>query len=77
MTYSDFENKYLIQDAIIRNIEIMGEATKNLANEFVNKNANVNWKDIARTRDKVIHFYFGVNLDIFWNIITIGTIMTH
>lgn len=70
MTYNNFEQNSLIQDAVIRNIEIMGEATKNLTNEFLNKYSNINWSDIAQTRDKVIHHYFGINLDIVWDIIS-------
>ena len=56
------------QDAIIRNIEIIGEAVKNLSENFRNHYHDIPWKNIARMRDKLIHHYFGVNVDIVWNI---------
>ncbi len=55
-----------IQDAVIRNIEIIGEATKNVAQSFRVAHPNVPWKGMAGMRDKVIHDYFGVNLEIVW-----------
>jgi len=58
-----------IQDAIIRRIEIIGEAAKNLPTDFRNKYPEVEWGDIIRTRDKITHHYFGVDLDIVWDIV--------
>ena len=57
------------QSAVIRQIEIIGEATKNLPESFRKKYKDVSWADIAKTRDKMIHHYFGVDLDIVWEII--------
>ena len=57
------------QDAIIRRIEIIGEAVKNVSKEFREKNKSIPWEDIAGTRDKLIHHYFGVDLDLTWDII--------
>lgn len=61
-----FLKQSLIQDAIIRNIEIIGEAVKLISNETKVKNANIPWKDIVGMRDKLIHAYFGVDLDAVW-----------
>lgn len=58
------------QDAVIRNLEIIGEATKNLSEGLRVKCVNVPWKNMAGVRDRLIHHYFGVNLDIVWQIIT-------
>ncbi len=58
-----------VQDAIIRRIEILGEAVKNLPDDFRNKHPEVEWSEVVRTRDKIIHHYFGVDLDIIWDII--------
>lgn len=66
--YEDFLQDYKTQDAVIRNIEILGEAVKLLSDEVKEKYTNIPWKDIAGTRDKLIHNYFGVNIDIVWNI---------
>lgn len=70
----DFE-KFLTdtktQDAVVRNIEIIGEAVKNLSDDFRNRYPDVPWKNIAGMRDKLIHHYFGVNIDIIWDIVEI------
>jgi len=60
-----FENREK-QYAILRALEIIGEATKNLSDELKTKNPSVDWKSIAGMRDKLIHAYFGVNLPLVW-----------
>jgi len=60
----------LKQSAIVREIEIIGEASKNISKEFKKRNNKIAWKDIVGTRDIMIHQYFGVDLNIVWNIIT-------
>jgi len=70
----DFNKEKLIsirlnQSAIIREIEIIGEAVKNISENLKEKHHEIEWKDIAGTRDKMIHRYFGVDIDIIWNII--------
>jgi len=60
-----YENKEK-QYAILRALEIIGEATKNLSKELKVKNPEIPWKDIAGMRDKLIHEYFGVNLELVW-----------
>ena len=59
----------LRQSAIVREIEIIGEASKNISADFKNKHNEIPWKGIIGTRDKVIHHYFGINLDVIWEII--------
>lgn len=54
------------QYAVLRGLEIIGEATKNLSRELKKGCSEVNWNDIAGMRDKLIHVYFGVNLPIVW-----------
>ncbi|HID86151.1 MAG TPA: DUF86 domain-containing protein [Anaerolineae bacterium] len=51
------------QDAVIRNLEIIGEATKNLAKDLRERYSDIPWKSMAGVRDRLIHHYFGVNLD--------------
>ena len=68
MDYEEFLQDFKTQDAVIRNIEILGEAAKSLSNETRDKYPDIPWKDIAGTRDRLIHDYFGVNIDIIWDI---------
>ena len=60
-----FRNKEK-QYAVLRALEIIGEATKNLSGELRTKSADVDWKNISGMRDKLIHAYFGVNLPLVW-----------
>lgn len=69
--YDDFVNDYKTQDAIIRNLEVIGEASKQISSDIKGKHQNIPWKMIAGTRDRLIHGYFGVNIDIVWEIVTI------
>ena len=66
LSYEDFLQKIETQDAVVRNFEIIGEAVKNISNNLKAKCNEIQWKEIAGMRDKVIHFYFGVNWDIVW-----------
>jgi uncharacterized protein with HEPN domain len=65
--YKDFMNDHLIQDGVIRQIEIIGEATKRLSAEIRIRYVGIPWKDIAGMRDKLIHNYFGVDLTAVWD----------
>ncbi len=70
MTYERFLADVKTQDAVIRNLEVMGEATKSLSTELRVKHPDVPWKGMAGVRDRLVHHYFGVNLDIVWHIVT-------
>ena len=66
LDYQNFLKDIKTQDAVLRNIEIIGEAVKKLSRNLKIERKNIQWKEIAGMRDKVIHFYFGVNWDIVW-----------
>ncbi len=70
MTYQAFLEDAKTQDAVIRNLEIIGEAARNLSKELRARHPGVPWKSMAGVRDRLIHHYFGVNLDIVWQIVT-------
>ena len=69
LTKDQFENDELIQDAVIRNIEIIGEATKNLSKEFKKDHSEIPWRAMSGMRDKLIHDYVGVDFDVVWETI--------
>jgi uncharacterized protein with HEPN domain len=71
MTYDQFLADFKTQDAVIRNLEIIGEATKGLSAELRYNYPDVPWKGMAGIRDRLIHHYFGVNLDIVWDIVAV------
>jgi uncharacterized protein with HEPN domain len=70
MSYETFMDDDKTQDAVIRNLEIIGEAAKNLSQQLRTENSSVPWKAMAGIRDRLIHQYFGVNVDIVWEVIT-------
>lgn len=70
MTYDAFLTDIKTQDAVVRNLEIIGEAAKNISEETRTKYNQIPWRSMAGTRDRLIHHYFGVNLDIVWQIVT-------
>ena len=57
------------QDATLRKLEIVGQAVKNLSEQTKSREHDIPWKQIAGMRDKVIHDYFGVNLEIVWVVV--------
>lgn len=69
LTKETLSKNELKQYAIVRSIEIIGEAVKNIPPSIKNKHSNVPWKDISGTRDILIHHYFGVDLNIVWDIV--------
>jgi len=56
--------------AIVRSLEIIGEATKKLPHEFRTHYPQIDWKNIAGMRDVLIHNYFGVDYDLVWSVVT-------
>ncbi|MEI8205946.1 MAG: DUF86 domain-containing protein [Kiritimatiellales bacterium] len=69
MSYDAFLKDKRTQDAVVRNIEILGEATKNISAAFRAQHSDIPWKNIAGMRDKLIHDYFGVNFDVVWSVV--------
>ena len=61
-----FFDERMRQDATLRKLEVIGQAVKNLSDAMKSRQPDVPWKQIAGMRDKVIHDYFGVNLEIVW-----------
>jgi len=64
-----FLRNSLIQDGVIRNFEIIGEASKQLSDNVKGKHPEIPWSDVARFRDFLIHHYMGVNPKRIWDVI--------
>jgi uncharacterized protein with HEPN domain len=64
-----FHTNIQLQDAVIRRLEIIGEAVKNLPQEFKDRHPDIPWKQIAGMRDILIHEYFGVNVHRLWKVL--------
>lgn len=69
MTYKEFVHDDLHFDAVLRNLEIIGEAVKNISEETRQKYPHIKWCKIAGFRDIVAHGYFGVNEETVWDIV--------
>ena len=70
MDYDAFFADDKTVSAVIRKLEIIGEAVKQLPEEVSQRHPDIQWKRIAGMRDKLVHDYFGVNMDILWDVLT-------
>lgn len=66
LTFEDFVRDELTADAVVRNLEIIGEAANNLPKKFREKHKEIPWSHIVGMRHKVIHEYYGVDIEILW-----------
>lgn len=62
----EFAKNSLIQDGVIRQLAVIGEATKNISSPLRKLHAYIPWEDMAGMRDKLVHHYMGVDMDILW-----------
>ena len=66
MSYEEFLQDEKTRDAVVRNLEIIGEAAKNIPDKFKEKHPEIKWREIMGMRDKLTHGYFGVSFSIVW-----------
>jgi uncharacterized protein with HEPN domain len=69
LSWDIYIHDHKTQDAVIRNLEVIGEATKNLSEELRSQYPNIPWQSMAGTRDRLTHHYFGINQEIVWQIV--------
>jgi uncharacterized protein with HEPN domain len=70
LDFQHFKQDYKTVDAVIRNFEVIGEASKNVSEEIKLKYPHVPWKEMYRLRNRISHEYFGIDYEIIWNIVT-------
>lgn len=64
--FDKFKQNDIISSAVIRKFEIIGEATKHIPEEIRQKYSEIPWKEMAGMRDRLIHFYFGIDYNLVW-----------
>jgi len=69
LTQADLANDEKTYDAVVRNLEIIGEAAKNISDELRKQLPDIHWRKVAGLRDMLTHAYFGIDDDILWDII--------
>jgi len=69
LSIQDFSDNKMVQDAVIRNFEIIGEATKKVSDDYKQVHFEVPWKAMSGMRDKLIHDYIGVDTAVIWKTI--------
>lgn len=70
LNFDSFSKNILVQDGVMRKLELIGEASKRLSDDFRDSTPEVPWKDICGMRDKLIHDYMGVDLMAVWKTAT-------
>ena len=69
LNHDEFLGDELVIDGVARNLEIIGEAARQLPEEFRNAHTQIPWTQIAGLRNRIVHDYFGLDLEIIWEII--------
>jgi uncharacterized protein with HEPN domain len=68
LLFEDFRNNYMVVDAVIRNFEIIGEASKNIPKNICDKYPQIPWKKMYSLRNLISHEYFGIDHEMIWEI---------
>ena len=68
LSYEAFLGDTKTQDAVIRNLQVIGEAAKKVSGRLKRAHPQIPWREMAGTRDRIVHEYFGINYDIVWTV---------
>jgi uncharacterized protein with HEPN domain len=69
ISYSEFKRNETLKRSFVRALEVIGEATKNIPDDFRKKHPQIPWKKMAGLRDILIHHYFGINYKMVWDVV--------
>jgi len=69
LTYEQFEANDMVMDAVVRNLEIIGEAARHIPEDLRSRYTGVDWRRVVGFRNIVIHEYFDVDIEIIWTIV--------
>lgn len=69
LEFEELKNDPVLQKALLKSLENIGEAVKNISEDYKNNNPEIEWRKIAGLRDKLIPHYFGVDWDLVWDVI--------
>jgi uncharacterized protein with HEPN domain len=69
MSFESFSNDQKSVDAVVRNLEIIGEAANRLPDDFKEQNSEVQWHKVVGLRHRIVHEYFGIDIQIIWQIV--------
>jgi len=64
-----FYDSHLVQDAVVRNLQVMAESSQRLSEEIKNKYPDIPWNDISGFRNVLVHDYLGIDLDVIWSVV--------
>jgi uncharacterized protein with HEPN domain len=64
-----FYDSRLVQDAVVRNLQVMAESSQRLSDEIKNKHPDIPWNDISGFRNILVHDYLGIDLDVIWSVV--------
>lgn len=70
MSCEEFAAREMAQDAVLRNLQVIGEAAKKLSPELRAQHNSVPWRDMAGLRDRIVHDYFGIDYDVVWSVVS-------
>ncbi len=69
MDFEDFAGDSMVVDAVVRNIEIIGEASNRIPDDIKLRLDNIPWKQLKGIRNRIVHEYFGIDISIIWEIV--------
>lgn len=69
--FKTFSNDLKTSDAVLRNLQVLGEAAKSISSNIHDKHSEIEWSKIIRSRHIVVHEYFGVDFEIVWRIVKV------